>query len=76
MNKLGTGPDFTPSLNSVRIGIEIPCYYLGYGIDPLCYPPHRISSQVVIIEANMIHAKIMVVSVGEELGKGSSIAVF
>lgn len=55
-------------LNSVRVNIETPCYHLGYCNDPHCHPPHRICSQLVILEANMVPDRVMVVLVGEELG--------
>ena len=55
-------------LNAVRVNVETPCYHLGYCNDPHCHPPHRICSQLVIIEANMVPERIMVVLVGEELG--------
>ena len=58
----------TAPLNAVRVGVETPCYHLGYCNDPHCHPPNRICSQIVIIEANMIPGRIMVVLVGEELG--------
>ena len=58
----------TAPLNSVRVGIETPCYHLGYCNDPHCHPPHRICSQIVIIEANGIPGRIKVVLAGQELG--------
>jgi len=58
----------TAPLNAVRVGVETPCYHLGYCNDPHCHPPNRICSQVVIIEANPTPGRIMVVLVGKELG--------
>lgn len=55
-------------LNAVRVGVETPCFHLGYCNEPNCFPPHRICNQVVIIEANPTPGRIMVVLVGEELG--------
>lgn len=55
-------------LNAVRVNIETPCYHLGFCNDPHCHPPNRICGQLVILEANMIPDRIMVVLVGEELG--------
>jgi hypothetical protein len=55
-------------LNSVRVNVETPCYHLGHCNDPHCWPPHRICSQLVILEANRVPDRVMVVLVGEELG--------
>jgi len=58
----------TAPLNAVRVGVETPCFHLGYCDEPNCFPPKRICGQVVIIEANPTPNRIMVVLVGEELG--------
>lgn len=58
----------TAPLNAVRVGVETPCFHLGYCDEPNCFPPKRICNQVVIIEANPTPNRIMVVLVGEELG--------
>jgi len=55
-------------LNAVRVGVETPCFHLGYCDEPNCFPPKRICSQFVVIEANPTPDRIMVVLVGEDLG--------
>jgi hypothetical protein len=55
-------------LNSVRVDIKTPCSSRGYCQEPHCRHPHRICSQLVILEGNMVPGRIMVVLVGEELG--------
>lgn len=55
-------------LDSIRVGIDTPCSHLGFCQEPHCFPPKRICSQLVIIEANMKPGRISVVLVGEELG--------
>jgi hypothetical protein len=55
-------------LDAVRVNKKTPCYHLGYCNEPHCYPPNRICSQLVILEASMVTGRIMVVLVGEDLG--------
>ncbi|MGB8951748.1 MAG: lactate utilization protein [Candidatus Aminicenantales bacterium] len=60
--------NYTAPLNAVRINIMTPCYKKGCCQEPYCTPPHRICSQLVILEASMIPGRLTVVLVGEELG--------
>jgi hypothetical protein len=55
-------------MDSIRVGKETPCSKLGFCSDPHCHPPHRICSQLVIIESSLIPDRLTVVLIGEELG--------
>ena len=55
-------------MDSIRVGKETPCSKLGFCNDPHCHPPHRICSQLVIIESSLISDRMHIVLVGEELG--------
>jgi len=55
-------------INAVRVQKDTPCSKLGFCNDPHCHPPHRICSQLVIIESNPEPDRITVILVGEELG--------
>jgi hypothetical protein len=54
--------------NAKRVDIDTPCSKRGYCQDPHCKPPHRICSQLVIIESSMLPDRIKLFLVGEELG--------
>jgi hypothetical protein len=54
--------------NAVRVNIATPCFKKQLCQDPHCSPPHRICSQLVIIESSMISDRIKIFLVGEELG--------
>ncbi|MFC1540108.1 lactate utilization protein [Gemmatimonadota bacterium] len=55
-------------MDSLRIEMDTPCSRFGFCNDPDCHPPHRICSQLVIIESSMIPDRITVILVGEDLG--------
>lgn len=55
-------------MDSIRVNKRTPCSTLGFCNDPHCHPPHRICSQLVIIESSMDPDRITVVLVGEDLG--------
>lgn len=54
--------------NAVRVNIATPCYKKGFCQEPHCMPPHRICSQLVILESSMFPDRIKLFLVGEELG--------
>jgi hypothetical protein len=54
--------------NAKRVDIDTPCSKRGYCQDLHCKPPHRICSQLVIIESSMLPDRIKLFLVGEELG--------
>ena len=54
--------------NAIRINIDTPCSKKGFCQEPHCIPPHRICSQLVILESSMFPDRIKVFLVGEELG--------
>jgi len=55
-------------INAVRVQKDTPCSKMGFCNDPHCHPPHRICSQLVIIESNPEPDRVTVILVGEELG--------
>ena len=55
-------------MDAIRVGKDTPCAKIGFCKDPHCHPPHRICSQLVIIESSMIPDRLTVVLIGEELG--------
>jgi hypothetical protein len=55
-------------MDSIRVKKDTPCSRLGFCKDPHCHPPHRICSQLVIIESSMLPGRITVVLIGEDLG--------
>jgi hypothetical protein len=55
-------------MDSIRVKKDTPCSKLGFCNDQHCHPPHRICSQLVIIESSWIPERITVVLVGEDLG--------
>ncbi len=54
--------------NALRVGIDTPCSKRGYCQDPRCVPPHRICSQLVILESSMFPNRIKLFLIGEHLG--------
>jgi len=54
--------------NAIRVNIDTPCSKKGFCQEPRCIPPHRICSQLVIIESSMFSGRIKLFLVGEELG--------
>ena len=54
--------------NAIRVNIDTPCSKKGFCLDPHCMPPHRICSQLVIIESSMFPGRIKLFLVGERLG--------
>lgn len=54
--------------NSIRFGVDTPCSRTGMCDDENCFPPKRICSQLVVIEANAEPERMNVVLVGENLG--------
>lgn len=54
--------------NAIRVNIDTPCSKKGFCQEPHCQPPHRICSQLVILESSMFPGRIKVFLVGEELG--------
>jgi len=54
--------------NAIRVNIDTPCSKKGFCQEPHCHPPHRICSQLVILESSMFPARIKLFLVGEELG--------
>ena len=54
--------------NAVRVNIDTPCSKKGFCQEPYCMPPHRICSQLVILESSMFPNRIKLFLVGEELG--------
>ena len=54
--------------NAIRVKIDTPCSKKGFCRDPHCMPPHRICSQLVIIESSMFPGRIKLFLVGERLG--------
>jgi hypothetical protein len=55
-------------LDSVKVDIVTPCHKKGFCQDPYCTPPHRICSQLVILEGSMEPGRVNVFLVGTELG--------
>ncbi len=55
-------------LDAIRVNVKTPCSLKGFCQEPHCFPPHRICSQLAVLEASMIPDRITVVLVGEELG--------
>ena len=55
-------------MDSIRVGKDTPCSKLGFCNDPHCHPPHRICSQLVIIESSLIPDRMHVIMVGDDLG--------
>ena len=55
-------------MDAIRVGKDTPCAKIGFCNDPHCHPPHRICSQLVIIESSMVPDRLTVVLIGEELG--------
>jgi hypothetical protein len=55
-------------MDSIRVSVDTPCSKSGICNEQHCLPPHRICSQLVIIESSMTPARITVVLVGEDLG--------
>jgi hypothetical protein len=54
--------------NAIRVNIDTPCSKKGFCQEPYCTPPHRICSQLVILESSMFPDRIKLFLVGEELG--------
>lgn len=54
--------------NAIRVNINTPCSKKGFCQEPHCMPPHRICSQLVILESSMFPDRIKLFLVGEELG--------
>lgn len=54
--------------NAIRVNIDTPCSKKGFCREPHCMPPHRICSQLVILESSMFPDRIKLFLVGEELG--------
>ena len=54
--------------NAIRVNIDTPCSKKGFCQEPHCMPPHRICSQLVILESSMFPDRIKLFLVGEELG--------
>jgi len=54
--------------NALRVNIATPCSKKGFCQEPHCMPPHRICSQLVILESSMFLGRIRLFLVGEELG--------
>ena len=54
--------------NAIRVNIDTPCSKKGFCQEPYCMPPHRICSQLVILESSMFPDRIKVFLVGEQLG--------
>lgn len=54
--------------NAIRVRIDTPCSKKGICQEPYCMAPHRICSQLVVIESSMFPGRIKVFLVGEELG--------
>ena len=54
--------------NAIRVNIDTPCSKKGFCQEPHCMPPHRICSQLVILESSMFPDRIKLFRVGEELG--------
>jgi hypothetical protein len=55
-------------MNCLRLGKSTPCAATGVCDDGNCFPPERICSQIVVIEANSVPDRMNVVLVGEDLG--------
>lgn len=55
-------------MDAIRVGKDTPCNKLGFCNEPHCRAPHRICSQLVIIESNLIPDRLNVALVGEDLG--------
>ena len=55
-------------LDSIRVGIETPCYHTGVCNEPNCYPPKRICSQLSVIESSLFKDRINFFLIGEEFG--------
>ncbi len=54
--------------NAIRVNIDTPCSKKGFCQEPHCMSPHRICSQLVILESNMFPDRIKLFLVGEQLG--------
>ncbi len=54
--------------NAIRVNIDTPCSKKGFCQEPHCMPPHRICSQLVILESSMLPDRIKLFLVGEKLG--------
>ncbi len=54
--------------NAIRVNIDTPCSKKGFCQEPYCMPPHRICSQLVILESSMFPERIKVFLVGKQLG--------
>jgi hypothetical protein len=54
--------------NAIRVNSDTPCSKKGFCQEPFCMPPHRICSQLVILESSMFPDRIKLFLVGEELG--------
>jgi hypothetical protein len=54
--------------NALRVNIDTPCSKKGFCQEPHCMPPHRICSQLVILESSIYPDRIKLFLVGEELG--------
>lgn len=54
--------------NAIRVNIDTPCSKKGFCQEPHCMPPHRICSQLVILESSMFPDRIKLFLVGEQLG--------
>jgi hypothetical protein len=55
-------------LNAGRVNIATPCYKKGICQEPHCSPPHRICSQLVILESSMVPNRIKIFLLGKKLG--------
>ncbi len=54
--------------NAIRVNMDTPCSKKGFCQEPHCMPPHRICSQLVILESSMFPDRIKLFLVSEELG--------
>ena len=54
--------------NAIRVNIGTPCSKKGFCQEPHCIPPHRICSQLVILESSMFPDRIKLFLVGDKLG--------
>jgi len=55
-------------MDAIRVKKDTPCSKLGFCNDAGCRAPHRICSQLVILESSLFAGRITVVLVGEDLG--------
>ena len=65
---IGRIKNYVAPRNAVRVKIDTPCSKKGFCQESRCLPPHRICSQLVILESSMIPDRIKLFLVGEKLG--------